>query len=1030
MEATEDGLLEELEAGATVLTVNSRLARFLRRAFDLRQHRAGRRAWAAPEILSLDAWLRRCWNDAFDVLALSAALLDDPTSPGASSSAAGPAPGPVSRGRGRRAGRRPVPVAAAATEDLFSSAATFPPDGELSPGGSGGPDGPEGGRRAPRPDPAHPPLPTLLSASHEQVIWEGIISRSQEGHELLQIGPTARQARLAWALLRQWRLTLDRLVEPLPDDAAAFRRWAEEFRKLCAQHHWADEARLPDLVAGFFRDGLLTPPARLLGIGFDDPPPQFRELFEAAGCELVAPPAAPEPRRARRASFADTSAELEAAARWARALLENAAARTGSGAGDCAGGPLIAVVVPDLAERRAEVERVFADLLHPGMALPSVKTPPSRRLYNISLGYPLIQVPLIRSALLLLELAGAEEAPVERVSSALRSPFPSGFQEEQTSRALVDAALRKNGRLTTTLEEVRRACRRVGAAQCRELRRGLVVFWRTRRRNARQPEFRSPAAWASEFSQTLEELDWPFGRDPDSAEHQARNRWFGLLEQLASLDSVIDSGPEAERSGRISRSAALARLRQFASEAVFQPEGPSDAPVQILGLLEASAGMVFDHLWLAGLHDEAWPGPSHPNPFLPVEFQRRHQMPHASPDWELAFARRVTERLLESAPDVVVSYPEREGDRDLRPSPLIADLEQAVCAASGTREGLPRSAVPLLGDHLFAARALETVVDVPHVPMRDGELGRLRGGTRIFTDQAACPFRAFARHRLGARGLEPCTAGPAPADRGVMVHRALERLWGLIGSWEVLAGSTSEQLADLAESAARAAARESFRNPRSRLARLEVERLRRLLLEWLWIEKNRAPFTVVRRESERMVCFGGLTVKTVIDRVDRLADGSLVIIDYKTSRPDVRDWFGERPTEPQLPIYCASCDDSVDPDADGVEETASNVAAVAFAQIRTGEMRFHGITRSESPLLPGVEHYSQREEAACFPTWEDLVLAWNRELHSLGETFRDGHVRIAPKQGRDTCRNCDLAPLCRIHELAAGETDPDAEVEG
>ncbi len=66
----------------------------------------------------------------------------------------------------------------------------------------------------------------------------------------------------------------------------------------------------------------------------------------------------------------------------------------------------------------------------------------------------------------------------------------------------------------------------------------------------------------------------------------------------------------------------------------------------------------------------------------------------------------------------------------------------------------------------------------------------------------------------------------------------------------------------------------------------------------------------------------------VPDRSTRLADGSRMVIDYKTGIPKLSQWFGDRPDEPQLPLYALA---------------ESDVAAVAFAQIRKGDARFPGI---------------------------------------------------------------------------------------
>ena len=62
------------------------------------------------------------------------------------------------------------------------------------------------------------------------------------------------------------------------------------------------------------------------------------------------------------------------------------------------------------------------------------------------------------------------------------------------------------------------------------------------------------------------------------------------------------------------------RVKRLAAQTLFQPEAP-DVPIQVLGVLE-SAGLEFDHLWVMGLTDEAWPIPARPNPFIPVALQR------------------------------------------------------------------------------------------------------------------------------------------------------------------------------------------------------------------------------------------------------------------------------------------------------------------------------------------------------------------------------------------------------------------------
>ena len=190
-------------------------------------------------------------------------------------------------------------------------------------------------------------------------------------------------------------------------------------------------------------------------------------------------------------------------------------------------------------------------------------------------------------------------------------------------------------------------------------------------------------------------------------------------------------------------------------------------PVQILGILE-SAGLEFDHLWVSGLTDDAWPLAARPNPFIPVALQKKAGIPEAAADTALALDRRITADWLTAANEVVISHPLREGDRDLLPSALIATIPEGK--VTFTRYARYR-------DLVHAARAIETIPDglAPIYAATE-----VRGGTRVLADQAACPFRAFARYRLGARSLDTPGDGLDERDRGNLLHALMASLWGVL----------------------------------------------------------------------------------------------------------------------------------------------------------------------------------------------------------------------------------------------------------
>jgi len=119
--------------------------------------------------------------------------------------------------------------------------------------------------------------------------------------------------------------------------------------------------------------------------------------------------------------------------------------------------------------------------------------------------------------------------------------------------------------------------------------------------------------------------------------------------------------------------------------------------------------------------------------------------------------------------------------------------------------------------------------------------------------------------------------------------------------------------------------------------------------------------------------------------------------------------LGERPDAPQLPLYLVA----TEPDA----------VAIAFAQVKAGNMKFTALAADET-LLPV---YKSLPDIG----WDAQVAAWRKVLERLATQFAAGAAAVQPKNPQTTCRNCELQPLCRIHErLGAGVADQEGDDEG
>jgi RecB family exonuclease len=258
-----------------------------------------------------------------------------------------------------------------------------------------------------------------------------------------------------------------------------------------------------------------------------------------------------------------------------------------------------------------------------------------------------------------------------------------------------------------------------------------------------------------------------------------------------------------------------------------------------------------------------------------------------------------------------------------------------------------------------------------------------------------------------------------PAERGELLHAMMARLWSALGDQATLKATDPPRLAAMIdEAAAHAVAHVRGKRPgrlEGRFADLERERLARIAREWLEIERSRAPFEVRMREEKMMLTAGNLRLAGRVDRVDRLLDGGLAVIDYKSGRASVSDWLGPRPDNAQLPLYALAA---------GEED----IRAVAFARLKVGQLGFVGLAR-EKNLLPGVDTVDKHRAASGqVGSWSELLARWHEELEALGENFASGDARIDPKRELATCERCDLKTLCRVHErLASLGAGSDAE---
>ena len=623
------------------------------------------------------------------------------------------------------------------------------------------------------------------------------------------------------------------------------------------------------------------------------------------------------------------------------------------------------------------------------------------RPFNISLGQALSSTPIVHTALTLLQVITQGHDIEQTVfATLLHSPYWSQFSnpQEADARARLDAACRSSISFKAPLDRYDRFANwylnehQLLAPELRQHLNALNLAAHSQRGG------RYPSEWRRSLEALLAQCGWLADGKLNSIEFQTRQAFIEALNELARLDQMT---------GKLSLKEMVGLLNQLCNERLFQPKTRGNPNIQILGILE-STGLAFDALWFAGLTEAAWPPAAHPNPLLAVTAQRQQHAPNACASVQLDFAQRIQHRLLRSAPEITLSAPRLEGDTELQPSALITSFTLTELPLS---ELLPwvRAVVTTPGV------GLEALEDATAPAVDPG--AHVRGGTWLLRAQAICPAWGYYQFRLGAVPLQEPVEGLDARQRGTLVHDALEAFWNATRDQAGLQSLLRIGLADAIEQAVNQTldaynANKQHEPLKPRQRALEQSRLQRLLNDWLLVEATRTePFTVLYCEHEFKDNIGGIEVRMFLDRIDQLADGRLLIIDYKTGASiDTRNWASERLTEPQLPIYAAIANP---PEGD--------VAGVAFAQVHLSKLGFKGVGDAEG-LLPGVDDlrsYQARKlfDAEQFPDWGSVLTHWKTTIHQVAEEVCAGDASVRYASDKDLMF-CDVKPLLRLAERA------------
>jgi ATP-dependent helicase/nuclease subunit B len=305
-------------------------------------------------------------------------------------------------------------------------------------------------------------------------------------------------------------------------------------------------------------------------------------------------------------------------------------------------------------------------------------------------------------------------------------------------------------------------------------------------------------------------------------------------------------------------------LRDAMDGIAVRPTWGGHPRVAIYGLLEARMARA-DLMICGGLVEGVWPAAARPDPLLPPPVLRALGVPGA--EFRIGLAAHDLAAAL-GAPEVVLSWARRDEAGPRSPSRFILRIKAMLGDQAADHEESAALAWGRAVDDGPPAEPHPRPMPRPSAAQRQVDISAT-GLDRLRSD----PYQFYAASILGLRRIDPLDAAPSPAWQGTTVHAILDR-------WHRRDARPGElvPLADayLETMAAHPLMRGLWRPRLFAALKCIDERI---------AGQGTEGRHVLVSEADGAMTFAGVRVHARADRIDRLPDNGLAIVDYKTGHP-------------------------------------------------------------------------------------------------------------------------------------------------
>ncbi len=460
----------------------------------------------------------------------------------------------------------------------------------------------------------------------------------------------------------------------------------------------------------------------------------------------------------------------------------------------------------------------------------------------------------------------------------------------------------------------------------------------------------------------------------------AANLWAGeagaaLSEVLLEAMAVLENLPDM-------RATTLADLLDaiLAGHVIRRPRTRDGHPrIAIWGVQEATLQSV-DVVVLGGLVEGVWPGAAEPGPWLSRPMRKAAGLP--SPEQQTGLAAHDFFTLAASCKTAILAAPTRRERAPAVPSRWITRLD-AMLAGMGQKLPVHDAASWAAQLDTPAARILRPKPKpCPPAAARPRELSISDIATLI-----ADPYAIYARKILKIRELDELDEETDASLFGNIVHEGLAGFFSV--ERDFFAEDAAAQLSLMLQTAMRQ------ERPRAALQHWWEARLTRIA-GWI-VEAEQArrlsnpPIAMLLETSAKLQIAGDFTLNGRADRIEKRADGSVFIMDYKTGSPPSFKKI-QNGTAPQLPLEAVM----VEAGAFGADFTAP-VTELAFWQLsgRAQAGADKPIAAAKPDELRAVIDDAAASLPELFAKFADEATPYLAQPHPDRSTYEDVYAGIS-----------------------------------